>query len=72
MNERLEAQAKRLDSVVRELEVAINHAKTAAAHFRSSEVPRGCAHTLALEGHLVAATELSNEIAKEHRQAARP
>jgi dihydroxyacetone kinase len=38
--ENREAQAKRLDEVVTELEKAIAHAKTAAAHFRSAEVPR--------------------------------
>jgi hypothetical protein len=71
MNESLEAQAKYLDEVVGELEKAIAHAKTASAHFRSGEVPRGCAHSLVVEGHTVVATGHLHQVAKAHRLAAR-
>jgi hypothetical protein len=71
MSERLEVQAKRLDDLVRELEKTVAHAKVAAAHFRSQEVPRACAHTMAVTGHLVVADTLLKEIAVDHRLAAK-
>ena len=67
MNENLEDQAKSLDQVVAELEKAIAHAKIAAAHFRSGEVPRGCAHTFAIEGHMSATNDHIREMALAHR-----
>jgi hypothetical protein len=71
-NEKLEAQAKRLDEIAKELEMALAHTKTGANHFRSGEVPRGCAHTVAVQGHVIVANELLQEIAKTHRLAAKP
>jgi hypothetical protein len=65
-----EAQAKRLDQVAAELEKAAGHAKIAAGHFRNAEVPRGCAHTFATEGHIIAANDLIKECAMMHRTAA--
>jgi hypothetical protein len=35
-------------------------------------VPRGCAHALAVEGHIVAARRLLDEIAVTHAQRAIP
>lgn len=72
MNEKLKAQAKHLDEIADELEKAVAHAKTAAAHFRSGEVPRGCAHTVAVEGHMLVASEHIQEIVKAHRLVSRP
>jgi hypothetical protein len=72
MNEGLEQQAKSLDEIVGELEKAVAHTKTAASHFRAGEVPRGCAHTLAVEGHILAATEALSLVAKRHRVKATP
>jgi hypothetical protein len=66
-----EAQAKRLDQVAAELEKAAAHAKIAADHFRNAEIPRGCAHTFATEGHIIAANDLIKECALMHRTAAR-
>lgn len=71
MNEKLEIQAKHLDEIIVELEKAVAHAKTAAAHFRSGEVPRGCAHTVAVEGHVLVANECIEQIAKNHRLQAK-
>lgn len=71
-NEKHEQQAKHLDEIAVELEKAVAHAKTAASHFRSGEVPRGCAHAVAVEGHLIAANEHAQQIAKTHRLAAKP
>ena len=61
MKEGHEKQAKALDEIVAELEKAVAHAKTAASHFRSGEVPRGCAHTLAVDGHIRIADEVKIE-----------
>ena len=72
MKEGHEQQARSLDEIVAELEKAIAHSKTAAAHFRSGEVPRGCAHTLAVDGHIQTASEALSQIAKRHRLAATP
>ena len=67
-----ELQAKSLDEIVTELEKAIAHAGTAAAHFRSGQVPRGCAHALAVDGHVQVANEALPQVAKRHRLAAVP
>jgi hypothetical protein len=72
MTTKLKAQTKSLEILIRELELAITHAKVAATHFRGNEVPRACAHTLAVEGHVLSAAELLGEIAKLHRLAAKP
>lgn len=71
MNEALEAQAKKLQQITEELEKGIAHAKVAAGHFKSGEVPRGCAHSFALEGHIAAASEILSQMAKDHRVKAR-
>jgi hypothetical protein len=62
--------AKMFDEIVVQLEAAGRHARTAGDHFRGSEIPRGCAHALALEGHLVTARRLLDEIATMHAQHA--
>lgn len=71
MNEKLEAVAKGFESLASELESAVAHAKIAATHFRSQEVPRGCAHAVAVQGCLAEAQELMNEFMKAHRESAR-
>ena len=71
-NDRLAEQGLRLETLVQELESALAHAKTAAAHFREGEVPRGCAHTLALIGHIDTAEDEIKAIAKVHRIFSRP
>ena len=72
MNKNLEAQAERLDKIAEELERAAAHARTASAHFRAGEVPRGCAHKVALDGHLVSVKMLADEIAAVHSTQAVP
>jgi len=71
MTDALEAQAKRLLQIAEELERAVAHAKIAANHFKSGEVPRGCAHTFAIEGHMRVVTEILSVAAKEHRLKAK-
>lgn len=72
MTEGRELQAKDLDEIATELEKAIAHAKTAAAHFRSGAVPRGCAHAFAVDGHVQIANEVLSRVAKRHRLTAVP
>jgi hypothetical protein len=71
VNQDLESQARRADQIGEELEKAAAHARTAAGHFRSGEVPRGCAHSVAVQGHLIAAEELLGLIARLHCLKAR-
>lgn len=70
MNNELNEQSNRLKSISVELEKALKHSNIAIEHFQNSEVPRGCAHTLALEGHIHVVKELLVEIAKLHRMKA--
>ena len=52
------------------LEVAIKHCRTAAKHFRSHEVPRGCAHGMAAYGELLSAREELNKAIVLHSSKA--
>ncbi len=70
MKNELEQQTERLNLVATELEQAMKHAKIAANHFASTEVPRACAHTLAVQGHLNIVNEILGEVAKLHRTKA--
>lgn len=45
------ARAAWCDQAVQELEMAVRHLQTAARHFRDGEIPRGCAHVFAAQGH---------------------
>ncbi|HEY9839689.1 MAG: hypothetical protein ACAI44_39005 [Candidatus Sericytochromatia bacterium] len=71
MNQELEAQAERFERIALELEQAAAHARTAAGHFRQGEVPRGCAHAFALEGHLVNARAELAAAAVKHSEKSR-
>jgi hypothetical protein len=66
MNEALKAQSQKLILISEELKRAAAHAKIAAGHFDSGEVPRACAHTLATEGHIHVIQDLLKEVAKAH------
>jgi hypothetical protein len=66
-----EAQAQRLDALAAEADKIAAHARIAATHFRGGEVPRAGAHTFALEGHLVNARRLLDEVAVDHASRAR-
>lgn len=71
MKNDLQEQVNRLVLISSELNAAVKHSNVAAEHFKNSEVPRGCAHTLALEGHLNVVSDLLKEIAKLHAVEAR-
>jgi hypothetical protein len=62
----VEAQATRLDCVAAEALKLAEHARVAAGHFRNREIPRGAAHTLAAEGHLLAIRAELDAVAQEH------
>lgn len=66
-----EEQAKRFDALAEEAAKAAEHARIAAIHFRNAEVPRAGAHALALEGHMINARRILDEIAVVHASRAR-
>jgi hypothetical protein len=65
-------QARRLDTIVAEAERLAEHARIAAIHFRNSEVPRGAAHTLSVEGHFLNIRAELDAIAREHAARSQP
>ena len=69
---RLEEVAARYDALAAELESARDHARTAASHFRAGEVPRGCAHAFALEGHLHKVRAELDALAMLHAERSQP
>ena len=66
MNERLEAAARLYDEAAEELELAAQHCRTAAGHFRDGVVPRGAAHAWAAQGHMREAQARLDEQSREH------
>jgi hypothetical protein len=61
-----EEQAARFVSIAEEAAKLADHARIAAAHFRSGEVSRAGAHALALQGHLIVVRNLLDEVAVVH------
>jgi hypothetical protein len=70
--ERLRQVAERFDRIADALRLAAEHAATAGRHFRDADVPRGCAHALALEGHLRSAMDEVARISKLHAERSNP
>jgi hypothetical protein len=68
----VETQAQRCDAIAVEAEKLVAHARIAAIHFRNSEVPRGAAHVLAAEGHLLALRSELDAILREHAARSQP
>lgn len=64
--------AKDFLEVARELREAAKHAEVVAKHFAEKEIPRGCAHAGAVQGHIAAADELIKAFVLEHRKHAKP
>ena len=52
--------------------LALQHFRVAAKHYRNSEVPRACAHAFAAEGHMRNARALCDEVSKKHAERAVP
>lgn len=67
---RLEAAALLFESAADELELAGAHARRAAEHFRTGDVPRGTAHAWAAVGHVRTGEERLMVQAREHRERA--
>lgn len=57
--------------IARELTEAAKHAEVAAKHFSNKDVPRACAHSSAVQGHLEAVEILIREFHLIHRKFAR-
>ena len=66
MSEAFEATARIYDDAAAQLELALEHCRVAAQHFREGVVPRGTAHAWAARGHLLEAEALLDEQAREH------
>ena len=71
-NDDLEAAARLFEGAAEELELAARHCRTAAAHMREREVPRGAAHAWAAHGHLRAAGALLDDQARTHARKSNP
>ena len=72
MTERLEATAKLYDEIAEQLDLAMQHCRVAAQHFRNSLVPRGAAHAWAAYGHTLEAEERLHAQAREHARVSSP
>ena len=64
--------AATLHDIAGELERAAAHARTAAKHFEAREVPRGCAHIVAVEGHVIKARHTLEGVIENHAAHAEP
>ncbi len=47
-----EVMARGYEQAADELEIAVQHLRTAARHLHEQNVPRGCAHAFAAYGHI--------------------
>jgi len=54
------------EEAAQELERAAKHFSVAAQHFREKEIPRGCAHAFAAQGHIKNAQEKNAAASKIH------
>jgi hypothetical protein len=72
VNPRYEQAAGLYDEAAQELELAAEHCRTTARHFRDGEVPRAAAHAWAATGHLREAQERLEAQAREHARRSAP
>jgi hypothetical protein len=68
----LEAAAELYERAAAELELACEHCRTAARHFREQEVPRGAAHAWAAVGHMLTAEAALRSQAQAHAATSIP
>jgi len=61
-----EAAARTYDEAAEQLQLALEHCRVAAQHYRDALIPRGAAHALAARGHLLNAEALLDEQARTH------
>jgi hypothetical protein len=67
-----EAAARLYDEAAEQLELAAQHCRTAAGHFRDRLIPRGTAHAWAAHGHIREAQGRLDEQAREHARLSKP
>jgi hypothetical protein len=67
-----DAAARLYDEAAAELELAAEHCKSAARHFRDRNVPHGTAHAWAALGHIHEAQERLGAQAREHASRSVP
>ena len=72
MSEALQRAARSHDEAAAELQLALEHCRVAAQHFRDELVPRGAAHAWAARGHLLNAQALLDDHAREHASRSVP
>ena len=72
MNDRLEPEVQLYDEAAAALDLAAEHCRTAAGHFRNGEVPRGAAHGWAAHGHVLEAQERLRQQALRHAKMSNP
>ena len=72
MTDALEQAARLYDEAAAELELAAQHCRTAARHFRDKIVPRGAAHAWAAQGHVREAQAKLDEQSREHARKSNP
>ena len=58
--------------IAQELADASKHAEVASRHFSNKEVPRGCAHVAAIQGHILVVENLIEEFQITHSKHAKP
>jgi hypothetical protein len=61
-----EDAARLYERAADELQLAVDHCRVAARHFREGVVPRGAAHAWAARGHVLDAEALLDRQAREH------
>ena len=67
-----EAAVQDFEEAARQLELAVQHLRTTAQHFRDHNVPRGCAHAFAAQGHMLRAQQYMDKRAMVHAEKAVP
>ncbi|MGI9048382.1 MAG: hypothetical protein ACR2GU_03225 [Rubrobacteraceae bacterium] len=67
-----EAAATRYERLAGEPERAAKRARVEATHYRDRNVPRGCAHAFAAQGHMRNARQLLDDLAVLHASESRP
>jgi hypothetical protein len=72
MKQGIEMQLARLTAIQNELKTSLAHTETAINHFGQMEIPRGCAHILALQGHLAKVNDILTEIQIDHADHSKP
>lgn len=64
--------AERYEEAAAELELAVEHARTAAHHMRERELARGPAHGFSVHGHLRKARDVLDDLARLHADRSEP